>query len=63
MLMLIGSHQAIGFYLEKSGVYDEDEIKVLKEIPMDFDFYLEHKMKETEHSETWKLYYPKDFLQ
>ena len=55
-------HQAIGFYLEKTGVYDEDEIQTLREIPMNFDFYLDYKMKEPEYSETWKIYYPKDLL-
>ncbi len=54
--------QAIGFYLEKAEVYDENEIQQLKDIPMNFDFYLDYKMKETEYSETWKISYPKDLL-
>lgn len=55
-------HQAIGFYLEESGDYHESEVQLLKEIPINFDFYLDYKMKETEYSETWKVYYPKDLL-
>lgn len=55
-------HQAIGFYLEKSNIYNIDELQLFKKIPMDFDFYLEHKMKETNYSRTWKLYYPKDLF-
>ncbi|MGI9056899.1 MAG: hypothetical protein ACR2F2_13980, partial [Pyrinomonadaceae bacterium] len=54
--------QAIGFYLEKSEVYDENKIQMLKEIPMNFDFYLDYKMKETEYSVAWKLHYPKNLL-
>jgi len=51
-------HQVIGFYLERSG-YKESAIQLLKKFPMEFDFYLEHKMAETEYSPEWKLYYPK----
>ncbi|MEO8073964.1 MAG: hypothetical protein ABI686_12070 [Acidobacteriota bacterium] len=56
-------HQAIGFYLEKAEVYDENEIQQLKDIPMNFDFYLDYKMSETEYSDTWKIFYPKNLLQ
>lgn len=52
-------HQVIGFYLNKAGVYKESSIQLLKKFPMEFDFYLEHKMAEKEYSSEWKLYYPK----
>lgn len=53
-------HQAIGFYLERAGVYSESQLHLLKKaFPMKFDFYLVHGMKETSYSETWRLYYPK----
>lgn len=53
-------HQAIGFYLEKAGVYSEAHINLLKKaFPMKFDFYLVHGMKEKEYSRKWHLYYPK----
>lgn len=53
-------HQAIGFYLEKAGVYSESQFHLLRNaFPMRFDFYLAHGMKETSYSETWRLYYPK----
>jgi len=55
-------HQVIGFYLEKSDVYGESEIQLLAKIPMNFDFYLDYKMKETEYSATWKIHYPKNLL-
>lgn len=53
-------HQAIGFYLEKAGVYSENQIELLrKSFPMEFDFYLAHGMKATSYSERWRLHYPK----
>jgi predicted transcriptional regulator of viral defense system len=53
-------HQAIGFYLERSGVYSKEEIQLLKEIPMNYDFYLDYKMNEPKYSKNWRLYYPKN---
>lgn len=54
-------HQVIGFYLDTSGVYKKSQIELLKSLPMQNDFYLAHKMEETEYSEDWRLYYPKGF--
>lgn len=54
-------HQVIGFYLDKAGVYKESAIQLLKKFPMEFDFYLEHKMVETEYSPEWRLHHPKGF--
>jgi hypothetical protein len=54
-------HQVIGFYLDTSGVYKKAQIELLKSLPMQNDFYLAHKMKETDYSEQWRLYYPKGF--
>ena len=53
--------QAIGFYLEKSGVYEESQIELLRNFEFKIDFYLTHDMKETEYSKKWRLYYPKGF--
>lgn len=52
-------HQSIGFYLERSGVYDESELEPLREIPIEFDFYLENRMEDPEYSKSWRLYIPK----
>jgi len=52
-------HQAIGFYLERSGVYKENMIDLLNKFNIKFDFYLVHGMKEMEYSKRWRLYYPK----
>jgi predicted transcriptional regulator of viral defense system len=54
-------HQVIGFYLEKSGKYRESQINLLKEIPINHKFYLVHGMKKMDFSETWQLFFPKDF--
>jgi predicted transcriptional regulator of viral defense system len=54
-------HQAIGFYLERSGVYDSSQIKLLRKFDMKFDFYLNYQMKEMAYSKEWRLYYPKGF--
>jgi len=52
-------HQAIGFYIEKAGVYKESQMQLLKRFDIKFDFYLAHKMKEVEYSKDWRIYYPK----
>ena len=54
-------HQAIGFYLEKAGVYSESQIKIIEKFQRKYDFYLTHQMKDVEYSEKWKLFYPKGF--
>jgi len=54
-------HQAIGFYLQRAGVYREEQIKLLKKFDFEYDFYIVHQMKETEYSKEWRLYYPKGF--
>lgn len=52
-------HQAIGFYLEKSGVYEESSIRLLRKIEMNYDFYLAHGMKDPDYSKEWRLFFPK----
>lgn len=53
-------HQAIGFYLEKAGVYRAEQINFFKnKFKTVYDFYLTHGMKEMAYSENWHLYYPK----
>lgn len=54
-------YQAIGFYLQRAGVYRETQIRLLKKFDFEFDFYITHQMKETEYSKEWRLYYPKGF--
>jgi predicted transcriptional regulator of viral defense system len=51
-------HQAIGFYLEKSG-YSENQINLLLDIPIEYNFYLTYQILDKDYSEKWKLFYPK----
>ncbi|HKV38332.1 MAG TPA: hypothetical protein VJX67_03900 [Blastocatellia bacterium] len=52
-------HQAIGFYLERSGSYTDTQISLLRKFPINFNFYLDHGMKDPAYSEKWRLFYPK----
>lgn len=52
-------HQAVAFYLDRVGVYEDSELGQLQAIPMEFDFYLENRIDEPDYSERWRLYYPK----
>jgi hypothetical protein len=52
-------HQAVGFYLERAGVYRESSISLLKKFGFKYDFYLMHQIKEKEYSKRWHLYFPK----
>ncbi len=52
-------HQAIGFYLEKAGVYGNTQINLIQKIDRKYDFYLTHQMKDMSYSRKWRLYFPK----
>jgi len=54
-------HQAIGFYLQKSGEYKESQLELLKQFEFKYDFYLTHDMRETEYSNGWRLHYPRGY--
>ena len=54
-------HQAIGYYLQRAGVYRDSQIALLRKFEMHYDFYLAHNMTETDYSSEWRLYFPKDF--
>lgn len=54
-------HQAIGFYLERSGfpIHQIRKHKVFR-VPKDgFNFYLAHQIGETDFNEDWRLFIPK----
>ena len=53
-------HQSIGFYLERSG-YKPEQLALLQQFEIQFDFYLTHQMKKTEYNERWRLFIPKGF--
>jgi len=52
-------HQAIGFYLEKAGVYNKSQLDLMKKFEIKYDFYLMHEMKDYEYSPQWQLYFAK----
>jgi len=54
-------HQAIGFYMRKTGMYTDQQLQLLKKFEYSYDFYLTHQMEDPDYSEEWKLYYPKGF--
>jgi len=54
-------HQAIGFYLQKSGMYKESQLELLKQFQFNYEFYLTHEMRDTKYSKEWRLYYPRGF--
>lgn len=50
-------HQAIGFYLERAGYRIIPEM--FRNIPIQYQFYLEYEMKQKSYDERWKIWYPK----
>lgn len=51
-------HQAIGFYMERAG-YPESKYARLKELGLEFDFYLSYGVKDPEYVPNWRLYIPR----
>jgi len=51
-------HQSIGFVMQKAG-YPEKAYARLRELGLEYNFYLAHGMKEPRYSEEWRLFYPK----
>lgn len=53
-------HQAIGFYMDRAG-YGAERLEPLRKLPVDFDFYLAHGMRERDYDPAWRLFIPKGF--
>jgi hypothetical protein len=51
-------HQVIGFYMERAG-YPESSYRRLKDLGLEFDFYLAYGIKDPEYMSDWRLYVPK----
>ncbi|MDO8719966.1 MAG: type IV toxin-antitoxin system AbiEi family antitoxin [Polaromonas sp.] len=53
-------HQLIGYYLERAG-YRPSQLDLLRRFPMEYDFYLDHGMQNTEYIKDWRLHVPRGF--
>lgn len=54
-------NQAIGFYMQRSGLYSSGQLEMLREIPIELDFYLDYGLKQTDYVPEWRLFVPKGF--
>jgi predicted transcriptional regulator of viral defense system len=52
-------HQAIGFYLQRTGL-DLKSLTNLRKLELKHDFFLEHGMKKTKFDSQWRIHYPAD---
>lgn len=53
-------HQSIGFYMQRAG-YKPTQLALMREFKIEYDFYLDYHMKQTDYSPEWRLYLPKSF--
>jgi hypothetical protein len=51
-------HQALGFYLQRSG-YELEGLSAVHRLRSNFRFYLGHSMEEPSYDEYWNIYYPR----
>jgi len=54
-------HQAIGYYLERTGKYKNSELEKLRSLPISFDFFLTYQLKNPDYIKPWRLFVPKGF--
>jgi hypothetical protein len=50
-------HQAVGFYLQRAG-FEPAKLEKLRQLGLEYDFYLSHKMGPAAYSPEWRLHYP-----
>jgi len=55
-------HQSVGFYLQKSG-HSADDVNSFREMPMKFDFYLDHGIKSPHYVREWRMNVPSELAQ
>lgn len=53
-------HQSIGYFMEKAG-YKENRLRMMKDMGIDYDFYLTYGMKDTTFNKKWRLHIPRNF--
>jgi predicted transcriptional regulator of viral defense system len=54
-------HQCIGFYLQRTGLYKESQLELLRKLPIEYDFYLDYGMKSPAYNAEWRLFIPNGF--
>ncbi|HMO13488.1 MAG TPA: hypothetical protein PKD64_02270 [Pirellulaceae bacterium] len=54
-------HQAIGYYLERTGKFTDSELRPLLKYPIEFDFYITYQVRNPAYNEKWRLFIPKGF--
>jgi hypothetical protein len=53
-------HQAIGFYLDAAGAYNEKALDLFhRGFQYEFDFYLTYLMKDTQYVRRWRIHVPR----
>lgn len=53
-------HQTIGFYMQRAG-YTSQQYERLRELGLNYDFYLAHDLRDLAYDPEWRLHYPKGF--
>lgn len=54
-------HQAIGFYLERTEAFPQEELKLLQDMGLKYEFYLDRAIENRNFSNSWKLWYPAEW--
>ncbi len=52
-------HQAIGFYMQRAG-FENSALNSLKKMGLEYDFYLDYGMGQTDYSKEWRVYFPRN---
>jgi hypothetical protein len=53
-------HQAVAFYMKRAG-YGEHQYSRLKDLGLEYDFYLAHDMRERDYDPELRVFYPQGF--
>lgn len=52
-------HQVIGFYMHRAG-FENSVLNSLKKMGLEYDFYLDYGMGQTDYSKEWRVYFPRN---
>ncbi len=50
--------QAIGFYMDRSGAYEDRRLELLRKKGFKLDFYMTYGLKSKDYSDRWRVFYP-----